>query len=179
MRNRISGAVTAVSSGLALIGALGILAMLIHISAYVVMRHVASAPIPMTIEIVSRYYMVLIAFLPLAWAEQRGDMISVEVFAPFYKGWLRKLVDIFVALVTAGAYTALTYSTYLVALREFEAKSFVISLQIALPVWPSYFVLPVAFGLATLVCLFRIYLLATGDDNSGTVEHALEEEFRE
>ena len=179
MRDRINAMIKMVTSGLAMLGALGAIVMLIHIIAYVVMRHFMSQPIPATIEIVSNYYMVMIAFLPIAWAERRGDMISVEVFAPLFAGWLKKPVQIFVALITTGAYIALTYATGLVALCEFAAKSFVISLSIAIPIWPSYLILPLAFGLAAIVALFRIYLILLGDDNSGFVSHALEEEFSE
>jgi TRAP-type C4-dicarboxylate transport system permease small subunit len=136
-------------------GAVGVIAMLLHVTAYVVMRHVMSAPVPATVEIVSRYYMVLIAFLPLAWAERRGDMISIEIFAhltpPAVKPWVTALVS----LVTLGAYVLLTYTTWQVAMRELASRSFVISLSVAIPVWPGYFILPAGFGLAALVCLYR------------------------
>jgi TRAP-type C4-dicarboxylate transport system permease small subunit len=143
------------AGGLALVGAAGIALMLLHVTAHVVLRLVAATPIPATVEIVSTYYMVLIAFLPLAWAERRGDMIVVEVFDNLYPKRLRRFVDALVGLVCAAAYGALAYTTWLVALREFEARSFTIALNIALPTWPGYFVLPVSFALAATVCLYR------------------------
>ena len=164
---------------LALLGSVGVVVMLVHICAYVIGRHVAASPVPATVEIVSNYYMVLIAFLPLAWAERRGDMISVEVFGHLFRGPLRRLDAAFVAAVTALAYSILAYTTWLVAMREFAVKSYVISLSMTIPVWPSYFILPLSFGLAMVVCLLRVALLLAGRDVTNTSEHALEEEFRE
>ncbi|MEZ5889783.1 MAG: TRAP transporter small permease [Xanthobacteraceae bacterium] len=145
-------------------GAVGIVLMLLHICAYVIMRHVVASPIPGTIEIVSSYYMVLIAFLPLAWAEWRGEMVSVEVFAGLFSGVLKKPNQLFVALITAAAYATLTYTTWVVAMREYATKTFVVSLQMPLAVWPSYFILPAGFALATVVALLRIYLILSDDE---------------
>ena len=155
MRENLDRLVVRVTDGLALLGAVGIVAMLVHITAYVIMRQVSHAPIPATVEIVSYYYMILIAFLPIAWAERRGDMISVEIFSHLLVGRVGRINSIFVAVVTFGAYLALTYTTWTVAMREFTARSYVISLSVAIPVWPTYFILPVAFALAALVALYR------------------------
>jgi TRAP-type C4-dicarboxylate transport system permease small subunit len=155
MRDRLDSLVNRVTSGLALLGAIGVLAMLVHITGYVIMRNLAGAPIPATVEIVSYYYMVAIAFLPLAWAERRGDMISVEIFSHLLVGRLGRINAAFVSVVTCLAYLVLTYTTWTVAMRQFAARSYVISLSVAVPVWPSYFILPLAFALAALVALYR------------------------
>ena len=164
---------------LALLGSVGVVVMLVHICAYVIGRHVAASPVPATVEIVSNYYMVLIAFLPLAWSERRGDMISVEVFGHLFRGPLRRLDAAFVAAVTALAYSILAYTTWLVAMREFAVRSYVISLSMTIPVWPSYFILPLSFGLAMIVCLLRLALVLAGREPAEDAAHALEEEFRE
>ena len=155
MRESLDRLVVRISDGLALLGAVGVVAMLVHITAYVITRQFSHAPVPATVEIVSYYYMVLIAFLPLAWAERRGEMISIEIFAPLMKGRVGRINEIFVALVTSGVYAVLTYTTWLVAMREFSARSFVLSLSVVIPVWPGYFVLPIGFALAALVTLYR------------------------
>ena len=155
MRESLDRLVVRISDGLALLGAVGVVAMLVHITAYVIMRQFSHSPVPATVEIVSYYYMVLIAFLPLAWAERRGEMISIEIFAPLLTGRIGRINEIFVALVTAGVYAVLTYTTWIVAMREFSARSFVLSLSVVIPVWPGYFVLPIGFALAALVTLYR------------------------
>lgn len=153
--HRLDRIVTRTTDALALLGAAGVAIMLVHITAYVVMRLFLSSPIPATVEIVSSYYMVLVAFLPLAWAERRGEMISIEVFAGIMPPPMKRWVAVFVALVTAAAYAVLTYTTWLVALREFGTRAFVISLNVAIPTWPSYFILPAGFALAAFVSLYR------------------------
>lgn len=159
MRSTIDRWVNAVAAGLALVGAIGVVVMLVHITAYVVMRLFMSSPIPATVEIVSSYYMVIVAFLPIAWAERRGDMIAIEVFAGLYRGAAGKGVDIFVAIVTTAAYLVLTYTTWGVAMREYEIGSFVISLSHKVPIWPGYFALPFGFALAFVVSLHRLVSL--------------------
>jgi TRAP-type C4-dicarboxylate transport system permease small subunit len=159
MRASLDVLVDRLAAGLALIGAIGVVVMLVHITVYVAARLVFASPIPATVEIVSSYYMVVVAFLPIAWAERRGDMISIEVFAGLYRGPVGRGVDLFVALVTAGAYAMLTYTTWMVAMREFEIGSFVISLSHKIPIWPGYFALPVGFALALVVALHRLISL--------------------
>jgi TRAP-type C4-dicarboxylate transport system permease small subunit len=162
------------------VGAIGILAMLVHVVAYVVSRHVLSTPIPATVEIVSRYYMITIAFLPLAWADRRGDMISVEIFGDLIRGRLKLFNSLFVVLLSGVTYSALAYTTWFKAMREFGVKSFVVSLNTAIPVWPTYFVLPIAFALAALVCVVKIWLLLTGPNEGHTPKSVpAEEAFRE
>lgn len=170
MRDMLKTGIERVSSLLALVGAVGVVAMLLHITAYVISRHVFERPIEGTIEMVSNYYMVLIAFLPIAWVEGRGEMISVEVIGQLFRGWLRKANAIFVVLVTFAAYAALTYTTWLVALRQLSTQSYAILLSTKLYIWPAYFVLPVSFGLAMLVTVFKLFLIIS--DNAEKVEPA-------
>src|SRR5690606_18529071 len=129
---------------------------LLHITAYVVMRLFLSSPIPATVEIVSYYYMVVVAFLPIAWAERRGDMIAIEIFDSLFRCVTGKIVDLFVADVTTVNYLILTSTSWGVAVREFQSGSVVISLSHLIPTWPGYFALPVCFALAFLVSLYRL-----------------------
>jgi len=94
-------------------------------------------------------------------------MIAVEVLDPLFAPAFRKWLTILVALLTCAAYLILTYTTWLVAMREFEARSFVISLSVALPTWPSYFILPVGFALAAMVSLYRAAETALGRVGTG------------
>lgn len=155
MRYKVDRFISVLASSLALVGALAMVAMLVHITGYVISRHVMRTPIPATVEIVSQYYMVLLAFLPIAWAERRGDMITVDIFSHFFTGRIGRINEIFVALISAAAYAALAYTTWVVAMREFAVKSFVISLSIAIPIWPAYFALPIGFALAAVVAFYR------------------------
>lgn len=144
---------------LGFLGALAIIAMMLHITLDIILRSTLSVSIPGTLEIVTRYYMMMLALLPLGWVEWRRGMITVEALTGLYgeKGTHR--IDILVAAISAGIYIVLTISTWGKAVEQYSIGSYVMSLNFPMPVWPTYFVLPVAFGLASLVALARAYFM--------------------
>lgn len=140
---------------LALLGSIGVIAMMLHVGIDVVTRNLMGRPIPATVEIVSRYYMVLIAFLPLAWVERRNAMVSVEVFEALMPRWMLRTSDILVTLLSLALYAVLAYVTWRTAMSSLATRSFVITLNIAVPVWPSHFLPPVGFTLAAFATAVR------------------------
>jgi TRAP-type C4-dicarboxylate transport system permease small subunit len=159
MKTKVDRYVDWLASGLALVGAFGVVVMMLHVTVYVVSRHVLAAPIPATVEIVSSYYMVMVAFLPLAWAERRGDMITVTLFANVFSPGFQAFTAYLVAIITLLTYLLLTCTTWLIAAKEFQTGAYVISLNHAVPTWPGYFALPVGFAAASLVALHRVIML--------------------
>lgn len=151
------------AQGVALLGALGILAMMVHITLDVFLRSSVSFSIPATQELVTRYYMVTLALLPLAWVERKRSMIFVEAFSGLFGSRGLRVVDSFVALFSASVYAILAVATWDKAMEQYDIGSYVMSLNFPMPVWPTYLILPVAFGLSTLVTLARIPLLFTKD----------------
>ncbi len=151
-----------VSRTLALIGALGLAALLLHVSAEVFARNLLDSPIPGTHQIVSHYYMVLIAFLPLAWVERSGAMISVELIEGFLPGPLLRLSNLLVALIACGIYAAIAWVTWGVFVKNFSVGSFVDVLGHRLPIWPSYALPPAGFALASLMTAFRALRIVQG-----------------
>lgn len=144
-----------VAQGLALIGALGVMALLIHVALDVTLRNLFDRPIPATNEIASRYYMVLIAFLPLAWVERSNSMVSVEVLDEVLPKSAIRLSDILVALIATVIYGTIAWVCWLEAVDAWSAGSFVDVLGHKVAVWPTYFLPPAGFGLAALVTLLR------------------------
>jgi TRAP-type C4-dicarboxylate transport system permease small subunit len=144
-----------VARGVALIGALGVLALLVHVAADVATRNLFGRPIPATNEIVSRYYMVLIAFLPLAWVERERTMISVEVLDAVMSPAVRRVSDVATALLATVIYVAIAWVTWGDALANWRTGSFVEVLGREIPVWPTYFLPPAGFLLAGGVTLLR------------------------
>lgn len=150
------------SGALAILGAAAVVLMLITISVDVVLRQTLGIAVPFTVEVVSRYYMVAVGFLALAWVDRRGGMITVELLGPLFRGWVDRINRVLVAALCVAAYAILAYTTWRVAMREFGVGSFVVALDTRLPVWPSYFIPPVAFGLATALGLLRLGLTVVG-----------------
>jgi len=151
------------TSGLALLGAIGIAAILVQVTADVVLRYLFNTPVPATLELVSRYYMIAIAFFPLAWVERRGDMITVDIFSGIYGSGGVRLLDIAMSLIGAALYALLAWTTLAKALAEYEIGSVVMSLTTSVPVWPTYWVLPIAFVAASVISLTRALLLIAGE----------------
>ena len=76
--NRLNTIADRFSRAIAILAGAGVLVMMVHICGDVVLRTLTGRPLPATVEIVSRYYMLIVAFLPLAWVERQDGMISVE-----------------------------------------------------------------------------------------------------
>ncbi len=151
-----------ISQTLALIGALGLLALLLHVSAEVVARNLLGRPIPATNQIVSHYYMVLIAFLPLAWVERSRAMISVELIESFLPAPVKRGSDVLVALIACAIYAAIAWVTWGDFTKKYAVGSFVDVLGRRLPIWPTYILPPVGFALASAVTLMRAIRTAGG-----------------
>lgn len=167
MRHSLQTFATRMTSFFSLIGGLGIILMLLHVTADVISRQVFNYPLPGTVLVVSHYYMVMIAFFPLGWAEMRGDMISVEVLTWAFKGIILKIKTILIDLLIAVIYGCLAVWTFDIAMSELKVRSYQVSLSVVVPIWPSYFILPIAFGVAGLVALLRLYFYLTPNAGDG------------
>ena len=152
---------------LVLVASIGVVAMMLHVCADIFARAVMGKSLPATIELVSRYYMVIVTFLPLAWVEKNQGMVSVEVFGDFMSPSVKRFSDMAVALLAVAIYAVLTYTTWITALNNYATGTFVVALNIAVPVWQSYLLPPLGFGLACFVTLIRFFELIIGAKPAG------------
>ena len=150
------------SQMLAFVGAIGVVVMMIHVCTDIVARLVTGASLPATVEIVSYYYMILVAFLPLAWVERNNGMISVELIDFMLTPVMMRISDGVVAALGAVIYAVVAYATWITAADNFETGTFVIALQHKIITWPGYFLPPVGFALAAVVMVVRFIDLVTG-----------------
>lgn len=146
----------ALLSLLALLGGIAIIALMLHVVVDVALRNLSNSPIPATYEIVTNYYMIALAFIPLAWVEQRGGMVQVEAVDSLMSPGLMRLSNCLVALVSTLIYAALAWYTLKTALGNHATGTFVMAQKITIPTWPAYYFPPLGFALAALVCLPRI-----------------------
>lgn len=140
---------------LAILGGVATVTLMLHVGADVLMRNVMNQPIPATFEIVTHYYMIAMAFIPLAWVERSGGMVQVEVLDPLLSPRMRALSDRIVAIISTLIYGALFWVTLQTALKNAEIGTFVMAISTRLATWPAYFMLPIGFGLAALVTAIR------------------------
>ena len=153
------------AQALALIGAIGLIALLLHVAADVLTRNLLDRPIPATNEIASRYYMVAIAFLPLAWVERRGGMVRVEILDALASPRFMRVSEFLVSLLAAAVYFVLTYVTWVDALKSWRTGTFVDVLGHQIVVWPTSFLPTAGFALAGIVTLLRMFAVLLGHAN--------------
>lgn len=147
-----------VAKALGYIGALAVVAMMLHISLDVFLRNVFRLSLDTVPEIVARYYMTALAFLPLAWLEMRRDMISVELLDFALSARLRRISDASVMLIASAVYGLLAWTNWTKALKETRVGTIVEIGDFKMAVWHSFYFAPVGFTLAALVT----FILAFG-----------------
>lgn len=145
-----------------IVGAVAIIFMIIHITADVFLINFFRSSMPATGAVVANYYMAAVSFLPVALAEKLDQHISVDVVYNLLPAGLRKwalqVVRFIVAIATGGA----AYGFFLDAVHKFQNNSYVLELDMRIPDWPGYFMLPIGFGLWSLINLYKIAVTVTG-----------------
>ncbi len=137
--------------------------MLVHVNVDVIGKYFFSVPVPLTIEIVSHFYMVAVVFLPLALVERGNAHISVELFSQYFSDRIKRWQSFGVMIVCALYYMALTYRTFLDALDKLETREFIMG-SMPVPIWPVRFFLPLGCGLITIVLLYKAWCRLSGRD---------------
>lgn len=151
-----------------IIAGLLVVAMMFHVSIDAFARYLSARGFPATVEIVSNYYMVGIAFLPLAFAERVNAHISVEVATQLLSQKLQSVAFYISWLLSIIVYGLLTYRTFLDAEVKREVGAFVFTQGIRLDIWPSYYFLPLGFALMTLTLIYRcIVFFIPAEDGLG------------
>lgn len=152
------------STLLACIGGLGLVLMMLHITADVIARYVFNAPLHGTVEIVSAYYMVAVVFLPLAMIERVNGHIIVELLTQHFSRRAQEIGIGLVALLSAAYFGAFAWQTWGDALQKYAVGEEALG-TVAVTVWPTRFYLPIGCGLITLVLVHKAVRLFAGDDS--------------
>lgn len=140
------------------LGAAMVALMMAHIALDVVLKYVFQAPLPGTITIVSNYYMVLVAFLPLAFAERRDGHIAVEVLTTHFAPRAQRILSVVSLLFCAAVFGALTWQSWVEAGRAMAIGAFEIEFDRKLLTWPARYLLPLGAGLMTVTLLAKVAL---------------------
>jgi TRAP-type C4-dicarboxylate transport system permease small subunit len=155
------------ADGLLLVGGLAIFAMMLHITADVLMKLVFNAPLPGALEIVTYIYMVACTFLPLAHVMVSRSMIIVEVFT---QGLSRKGVlgiESLAALLSCAYFGAMAVMSGLQAAAKTRMGEIQDATYFELPVWPMRWVVVLACALVAVAALLSAIddwkLLRTGE----------------
>ncbi|WP_196053574.1 TRAP transporter small permease [Paracoccus lichenicola] len=146
---------------LLVIGGVSVTLMMLHITADVAGRFLFNAPLAGTITIVSHYYMIFAVFLPIALAEEENAHISVEVFTERFSPAVQHHISGLTLMVSCAMTGVMAMRTWGEAVAQAIGNASVVQGAKAIVVWPTYFALPVGFGLMTIVLAFKIVLYLT------------------
>ncbi|MGX1309087.1 TRAP-type C4-dicarboxylate transport system permease small subunit [Amorphus suaedae] len=150
-----------VSHLLAIIAALALGLMMLHVTADVIGKYVFNSPIPGTAEVVASYYMVSAVFLPLAWVEIREGSIMVEILYDLLPGLGRRICLFIATALSAVFYGGLAWLSWAPAIKAWQIGE-VVEGTWRVVVWPTKFLLPIGLALAGVVMLLRLIEIAKG-----------------
>ena len=137
-------------------GAIAVLAMMLHVTADVLMKVALNQPIMGTLEIVSFVYMVGCTFLPLAHVQLSRTLIIVEVFTQNLAPEKNLRFDIGAAVLTVAYLSLLAIMGAVVAVAKTGIGEAQDATYFDLPVWPMRWVFCISCGLAALIALYQL-----------------------
>ena len=161
-----------VIDSMTVISGLAIALMMVHITLDVILRNAFNYPLPGTITIVSYYYMAIAAFMPLAFAEQKLAHISVEVFTDLLPRTPQRHLAAWMLLFSAGVFALMTLRSWEEAMSKYGIKASVVQGEDSLPVWPTYFFLPLGCLLMLLVVIYKFIVYLTKAESGLDVQRA-------
>ncbi len=150
-----------------IIGSIAVGLMMVHITADVVGKFVFFSPVPATITMVSNYYMVVVAFLPLALAERRNSHISVEVLTELFPARVQHHINGLTYVLSGAVFGLLAYRGFTDAFKKQDMGSFIMEQGTKVLIWPGHYLLPIGAALMVLVLLFKFISYLSGRPQAG------------
>ena len=139
--------------------------MMLQVVVDVFLRTFAGAGFPATPDLVSKYYMVAVSFLPLALTEVKRRHIEATIFTEKLTGRARDAVLLTGFLIGTAVFALLTWGTALEAVSQTSRGSYVEAGVMRFATWPSYWILPFSFGLMTVMMALRVAQVLGGRFN--------------
>ncbi|MXN64391.1 TRAP transporter small permease subunit [Stappia sp. GBMRC 2046] len=144
------------------LASLVLLAMMLQVVVDVFMRSFLGAGFPATADLVGRYYMVAISFVPLAMTEIGRRHIEATIFTDGLRGTARQAVALAGFCIGLVVFGFLTWGSAVEALSQTGRGAYVEAGTMHFLTWPSYWILPVSFALMELVLAIRVIEVLTG-----------------
>lgn len=152
----------AVAGAYAVIGAIAVGLMMLHITADVIGKFVFNRPLPGTIPIVSQFYMVFATFLPLAMVERANAHISVEIIVVNFPKRIQDFIAMLASALGVIIFGILTWRALLEANRKYQVGTFSYEDGHKILTWPTYYIVPFGTALLTLVLFYKLACFFTG-----------------
>ena len=135
--------------------------MMFHICVEAVLRLVSPSTTLHTLAIVSTWYMIFLAFLPLPYVGEVHGYMRVELIDLVLKGLARRVLPVFVFALSAAYLAILAYLTFEDALEQMQVGKVMEPATTYLPIWPPVWVLPLVFALMVICEIIRLVRMTT------------------
>lgn len=122
-----------------------VIIMMLHVSADVIARSFFHHPLIGTTEIVAAYYMVALAFLPIAWISRQRGHIIVELFTSHLPKRKIRALDAFAGFVTLAYVGLFVWKLFGIALEKTYIREAWESATGFVEIWPSRWIVPAGF----------------------------------
>lgn len=146
------------------LAAVALLAMMLHISADITASLLWNAPFGTTSAIVTQYYMIAVAYLPILAAERRGSHIAITLITDLLPRMVQRALRAGVTLVMTGVYLMLTQQAWEQANAKLAIGAYMVEQTSRISVWPSFFLVPAGFGAMALLLVAKSLLILAGRD---------------
>lgn len=121
--------------------------LVLHVCLEALFRVVLPSVTLHTLVLVATWYMVAITFLPMPFVGEVHGHMSVSLIDSLLSPRGKQVLGIFVSLLSLAYLSLLGYLTLLDAIEQTRQGSIIQSAMTYLPVWPPFWVLPLAFFL--------------------------------
>lgn len=145
-----------------------VLLMMLHIMTDILFRAVANVGLEGTVESVTHWYMVALAFLPVASLEAREQHLRVTLLADRLSGVPKRYLLFFSDAVTAICCAALAWLTLGQAQQATQLGEYIELTYWALPIWPVRWLFPAGFA----AMAFTAVVIAIGRFTTATTKNS-------
>lgn len=161
---RMSEAIARLSIG---ISAITVVIMCLHVAAGIITRALFSSTLNGTVEIVSHFYMVIVAFVPWAYIQHRGEHVSVDILLNVLPDWGNIVTRTIANVITLIVQIFFAWALFDMALRQTKIGELVEAGTIIISVWPARWI--AGFGVAAMICVLVAQILRPSKDPAATI----------
>jgi len=131
------------------LGAAGVVLLVLNVVVDVIGRLLFQAPFPGTIEYTTYWWMPMLALFAFAFTEKRQEHIKVTILLDALPPRFRQIVEGIFGLVATALIVALAYYSWESAMRAYDFREVTASSP-PVAVWPFRFVAVAAMGMLAL-----------------------------
>jgi TRAP-type C4-dicarboxylate transport system permease small subunit len=157
--NKFSNLLAKLTIGFA---AFTVIAMCLHVAAGIIARGAFSATLDGTVEIVSHFYMVIVAFVPWAYVQHKGEHVSVDILLAVLPKRVNQIFRLLANLITLVILSYFAWALFDMAIRQTGLGELVEAGTMDIPVWPARWL--AVLGVVAMLCVLVVQILQPRKD---------------